>query len=75
MGEAYELATELAAIAMMEGKTFILVARKDGTFQMTMADPENDGVPERTGRAHRRENWQHALNHNTHIHHSTRRGV
>ncbi len=39
MGEAYELASELAMIAEAEGKSIVLICRKDGTFQMTYADP------------------------------------
>lgn len=40
MGEAYDLATELAEIARTEGKGFVLVCRTDGTFQMTMTEAE-----------------------------------
>ena len=39
MGEAYELASELAMIAEAEGKSIVLICRRDGTFQMTYADP------------------------------------
>lgn len=41
MGEAYELASELAMIAEAEGKSIVLICRRDGTFQMTYADSEN----------------------------------
>lgn len=39
MGEAYELASELAMIAEAEGRSIVLICRRDGTFQMTYADP------------------------------------
>lgn len=43
MGEAYELASELAMIAEAEGKSIVLICRRDGTFQMSCADPvENE---------------------------------
>lgn len=44
MGEAYELASELAMLAEAEGKGIVLICRKDGTFQMSYTDPvETDG--------------------------------
>lgn len=45
MGEMYELATEMATIAREQGLNMVLVLRKDGTFQMTMADPITEDRP------------------------------
>lgn len=42
MGEAYELASELAMLAEEEGRNIVLICRKDGTFQMSYADPEKE---------------------------------
>lgn len=39
MGAMYDLANSMASIAKAEGISMVLVLRKDGTFQMTMADP------------------------------------
>ena len=38
MGEMYDLANRMAMIAKEEHKSLVLVLRKDGTFQMTVAD-------------------------------------
>lgn len=39
MGTIYALANTMASIAKAEGISIVLILRKDGTFQMTMADP------------------------------------
>lgn len=39
MGTIYALANTMASIAKNEGISIVLILRKDGTFQMTLADP------------------------------------
>ena len=53
MGTMFDLANAMATIAKAEGITMVLVLRKDGTFQMTMADPEKkeDHLSEGSGEA------------------------
>lgn len=41
MGEAFDIASELAMIAQAEQRSIVLICRKDGTFQMSYADSEN----------------------------------
>lgn len=46
MGREWELAKEFAELAQELGKGFVLIVRKDGTFQMSMTDPINsDDLP------------------------------
>lgn len=46
MGKEWEMAREFAELAQELGKGFVLVVRKDGSFQMTMTDPLNsDDLP------------------------------
>lgn len=51
MGTIYALANTMASIAKAEGITLVLVLRKDGTFQMTMADTKEDHLSEGTEEA------------------------
>lgn len=39
MGKEWEMAKEFAELAQRLGKGFVLIVRKDGTYEMTMTDP------------------------------------
>ena len=45
MGKLYDLAIEMATVAKEENLSLVLILRKDGTFQMTMADPITEDRP------------------------------
>lgn len=51
MGTMYDLATTMASIAKAEGISVVLILRRDGSFQLTMADKKEDHLSEGSGEA------------------------
>lgn len=48
MGTMYDLANKMASIAKAEGISVVLILRRDGSFQLTMADKKEDRLSEGT---------------------------